>query len=309
MLYLDEMPPAEDLELKQPNRDTILRRQKAFSYTYEDLNVILEPMAKSGKEAMGSMGNDNPLAVLSDRPVHLAHYFKQLFAQVTNPPIDPIRERIVMDLRTYIGGFKNLLSEEPRNCRRIAISQPVLTNLQLTTLDYVDKKHFQTKKISTVFNADGKPGRLETKLDRICKNVEFAIDEGYSIILLTDFQISSDHAAIPSLLAAAAVHHHLIRIGKRGKVDIIVEAGDVRETHHFATLLGYGVSAINPYMALDSIRQMVLDGELGDITPEQAQANYVKAIGNGLLKIFSKMGISTLQSYQGAQIFEIVRIK
>ncbi len=306
MLYLDEMPPTEDLELKQPNRDTILRRQKAFGYTYEDINVILEPMAKTGKEAMGSMGADNPLAVLSDRPVHLAHYFKQLFAQVTNPPIDPIRERIVMDLRTYIGGFKNLLSEEPRNCRRIAISQPVLTNLQLTTLDYVDKKHFQTKKISMVFRADGEPGRLATKLERICKNVEFAIDEGYSIILLTDFQISSDHAPIPSLLAAAAVHHHLIRIGKRGKVDIVIEAGDVRETHHFATLLGYGVSAVNPYMALDSIRQMALDGELGDITPEQAQANYVKAIGSGLLKIFSKMGISTLQSYQGAQIFEIV---
>ena len=283
-----------------------MRRQKAFGYTHEDIEVILEAMAKTGKEAMGSMGADNPLAVLSDRPVHLAHYFKQLFAQVTNPPIDPIRERIVMDLRTYIGGFKNILSEEPENCRRIAISQPVLTNQQLTTLDYVDKKHFQTKKISIVFPADGKKGRLETKLNRICRNVEDAIDEGYSIILLSDFQVSSDHAPIPSLLAAAAVHHHLIREGKRGKADIIVEAGDVRETHHFATLLGYGVSAVNPYMALDSIRQMVDDGLLGDITPEKAEANYVKAVGDGLLKIFSKMGISTLASYQGAQIFEIV---
>ncbi len=306
MLYLDDIEPVEDLVLVQPEPKTVLRRQKAFGYTHEDVEVILESMAKNGKEPMGSMGADNPLAVLSDRPVHLAHYFKQLFAQVTNPPIDPIRERIVMDLRTYIGGFKNVLSEEPKNCRRIAISQPVLTNQQLTTLDYVDKKHFQSKKISMVFRADGKPGRLETKLHRICRNVEEYIDEGYSIILLSDFQISSDHAPIPSLLAAAAVHHHLIRVGKRGKADIILEAGDVRETHHFATLLGYGVSAVNPYMALDSIRQMVDDGILGDITPEKAEANYVKAIGDGLLKIFSKMGISTLASYQGAQIFEIV---
>ncbi len=306
MLYLDDLPSVPDLELKQPDRKTVARRQQSFGYTHEDVELILGSMAKTGKEPIGSMGADNPLAVLSDRPVHLAHYFKQLFAQVTNPPIDPIRERIVMDLRTYVGGFKNVLSEKPENCRRIAISQPVLTNQQLTTLDYVDEKHFQTKKISIVFPADGKSGRLETKLNRICRNVEDAIDEGYSIILLTDFQISSDHAPIPSLLAAAAVHHHLIRIGKRGKADIIVEAGDVRETHHFATLLGYGVSAVNPYMALDSIRQMVDDGQLGEMTAEKAKANYVKAIGDGLLKIFSKMGISTLASYQGAQIFEIV---
>ncbi|MDA3854325.1 MAG: glutamate synthase large subunit [Bacteroidales bacterium] len=306
MLYLDDLPAVPDLELKQPDRKTITRRQKAFGYSHEDVEIILEAMAKTGKEPMGSMGADNPLAVLSDRPVHLAHYFKQLFAQVTNPPIDAIRERIVMDLRTYIGGFKNILTEKPENCRRIAISQPVLTNKQLTTLDYVDKGHFQTKKIAMVFPADGVKGRLETKLARICRNVEDAIDEGYTIILLTDFQISSDHAPIPSLLAAAAVHHHLIRIGKRGKADIVLEAGDVRETHHFATLLGYGVSAINPYMALDSIRQMADDDLLGGVTAEKAQANYVKSIGDGLLKIFSKMGISTLASYQGAQIFEIL---
>ncbi len=306
MIHLDDLDPVEDLVLQQPERKTVLRRQKAFGYTHEDIEVILTAMAKTGKEAMGSMGADNPLAVLSDRPVHLAHYFKQLFAQVTNPPIDSIRERIVMDLRSYIGGFKNILSEKPENCRRIAISQPVLTNKQLTTLDYVDKKHFQTKRITIVFPADGAKGRLEVKLKRICRNVEEAIDEGYSIILLTDFSVSSDHAPIPSLLAASAVHHHLIRVGKRGKADIIVEAGDVRETHHFATLLGYGVSAVNPYMALDSIHQMVDDGILGDITPEKAEANYVKAIGDGLLKIFSKMGISTLASYQGAQIFEIL---
>ncbi|WP_297096231.1 glutamate synthase large subunit [uncultured Draconibacterium sp.] len=309
MTYLDELPFIPDLELKEPDKKTVFKRQKAFGFTHEDIEVILKPMAMNGGEALGSMGADNPLAVLSDRPVHLSHYFKQLFAQVTNPPIDPIRERIVMDLRTYLGGFKNILTESPEHCRRIAVHQPVLTNEQLIKLAYVDHTHFQTKKISIVFHADGKEGTLETKLERLCQYVEDAIDEAYSIILLSDFAVSTDHAPIPSLLAASAVHHHLIRVGKRGKADIIMEAGDVREVHHFATLLGYGVSAVNPYMAIDTIKDLVNEGALGDITKEQAIQNYVKAIGGGLLKVFSKMGISTLASYQGAQIFEAVGIK
>ena len=308
MTYIDELPSIPDLELKDPDQKTLFKRQKAFGFTHEDIDIILKPMAETGKEAMGSMGADNPLAVLSDRPVLLSHYFKQLFAQVTNPPIDPIRERVVMDLRTYVGGFKNILTESPEHCRRIAIHQPVLTNEQLVKLAYVDHTHFQTKKISIVFQVDGKAGTLEKKLERLCSYVEDAIDEGYSIILLSDFAISTDHAPIPSVLAASAIHHHLIRIGKRGKADIIMEVGDVREVHHFATLLGYGVSAINPYMAIDTIKQMVTDGILGKITSEKAIKNYVKAIGGGLLKIFSKMGISTLASYQGAQIFEILGI-
>ncbi len=308
MTRIDELPFLPDLELKDPDKNTLFKRQKAFGFTNEDIEVILKPMAQTGKEAIGSMGADNPLAVLSDRPVQLSHYFKQLFAQVTNPPIDPIRERVVMDLRTYIGGFKNILTESPEHCRRIAINQPVLTNEQIVKLAYVDHQHFQTKKISIVFHANDEPGKLETKLYRICCYVEDAIDEGYSIILLNDFTISTDHAPVPSILAAAAVHHHLIRVGKRGKADIIMEVGDVREVHHFATLLGYGVSAINPYMAMDTIKQMVEEGVLKDITKEQAIKNYIKAIGGGLLKIFSKMGISTLASYQGAQIFEILGI-
>ncbi|MFV0553521.1 MAG: glutamate synthase large subunit [Mangrovibacterium sp.] len=305
MTYLDELPSVPDLELKDPDAKSLLKRQKSFGFTHEDLEVILKPMAETGKEAMGSMGADNPLAVLSDRPVLLSHYFKQLFAQVTNPPIDPIRERIVMDLRTYVGGFKNILTESAEHCRRIAIDQPVLTNEQLVKLSYVDHKHFQTKKINIVFHATGEDGKLEKKLERLCTYVEDAIDEGYSIIQLTDFAISTDHAPIPSVLAASAVHHHLIRIGKRGKADIIMEVGDVREVHHFAVLLGYGVSAINPYMAIDSVKRMAADGVI-NVSPEQAVKNYIKAVNGGLLKIFSKMGISTLASYQGAQIFEIL---
>ncbi len=307
MTYLDDLPSIPDLELKDPDQKSVLKRQKAFGFTHEDLEVILKPMAETGKEAMGSMGADNPLAVLSDRPVLLSHYFKQLFAQVTNPPIDPIRERIVMDLRTYVGGFKNILTESPTHCQRIAIEQPVLTNEQLVKLSYVDHSHFQTKKISIVFHASGKEGTLEKKLERLCGYVEDAIDEGYSIIQLTDFAISTYHAPIPSILAASAIHHHLIRIGKRGMADIIMEVGDVREVHHFAVLLGYGVSAINPYMAIDSVKRMAADGQL-NVSPEEAVKNYIKAVNAGLLKIFSKMGISTLASYQGAQIFEILGI-
>ena len=308
MTYLDDLPSIPDLELREPDQTTLFKRQKTFGFTHEELEVLLKPMAETGKEAIGSMGADNPLAVLSDRPVLLSHYFKQLFAQVTNPPIDPIRERIVMDLRTYVGGFKNILTESPEHCRRIAIPQPVLTNEQLVKLSYVDHTHFQTKKISIVFHADGKEGTLEKKLERLCVYVEDAIDEGYSIILLSDFSVSTDHAPIPSVLVASAVHHHLIRIGKRGKADIIMEVGDVREVHHFAVLLGYGVSAVNPYMAIDTIKQMSNEGVLGDVSPEKAVKNYIKAVNGGLLKIFSKMGISTLQSYQGAQIFEILGI-
>ncbi len=306
--YIDDLPSIPDLELKDPDKKTIFKRQQTFGFTNEDIEVILKPMAETGKEAMGSMGADNPLAVLSDRPVNLSHYFKQLFAQVTNPPIDPIRERVVMDLRTYAGGFKNVLTESPEHCRRIAINQPVLTNEQLVKLAYVDHSHFQTKKISIVFQGNGEDGKLEKKIERLCSYVEDAIDEGFSIILLSDFSISTDHAPIPSILAASAVHHHLIRTGKRGLADIIMEVGDVREVHHFATLLGYGVSAVNPYMAIDTIKQMVAEDVIKDISSEKAVRNYVKAIGGGLLKIFSKMGISTLASYQGAQIFEILGI-
>jgi glutamate synthase (NADPH/NADH) large chain len=306
MVHLKNLPSRADYELKQPTEQTLFRRQQTFGFSYEDITDIIKPMAIEGKEPLGSMGADNPIAVLSDRPVQLSHYFKQLFAQVTNPPIDPIRERIVMDLRTYVGGFKNILTESPEHCRRVAIKQPVLTNEELEKLIFMDQNHFQTKRLEIVFPANGMPGTLERTLDRVCRYAEDAIDEGYSTILLSDFTTNSDHAPIPSVLAAAAVHHYLIRAGKRGKADIVMEVGDVREVHHFAAILGYGASAVNPYMALDTIRQMEKDDLLNGISSTKAIQNYIKAINGGLLKIFSKMGISTLASYQGAQIFEIV---
>jgi len=308
MIHLDELPVADDYELKKPSKKTLFRRQQMFGFSYEDITEILKPMATGGKEPLGSMGADNPLAVLSDRPTQLSHYFKQLFAQVTNPPIDSIRERVVMDLRTYVGGFKNILTESPEQCRRIAIDQPVLTNEDLTRLLFLDHNHFQAKRLEIVFPANGEPGVLERTLDRVCRYAEDAIDEGHSIIILSDFHCNSDHAPIPSVLAAAAVHHYLIRAGKRGKADIVMEVGDVREVHHFATILGFGASAVNPYMALDTICQMGQDELLSGLPVEKAIENYIKSVNDGLLKIFSKMGISTLASYQGAQIFEIVGI-
>ena len=307
LIHLDDLEQPTEEHL-QPRQERLFKRQLAFGYSYEELSEILAIMGRDGKEPLGSMGADNPLAVLSDRPQQLSHYFKQLFAQVTNPPIDPIREKVIMDLRTYVGGFKNILTESPQHCCRIAIPQPVLLNEQLEKLRYADHKHFQTKTLEVLFKADGRPGRLENALARICRYTEDAIDDGYSIILLSDRGTDSDHAAVPSLLATGAVHHHLIRTGKRGMVDIVVESADVREVHHFATLLGYGASAVNPYLAFESLVDLYKKGILGETTVKKVIANYVKAIDDGLMKIFSKMGISTLASYQGAQIFEILGI-
>lgn len=306
MIHLDDLQSRPDFQIKSPDEKTLFKRQQSFGFTYEDINEILVPMVTDGKEPLGSMGADNPLAVLSDRPMQLSHYFKQLFAQVTNPPIDPIRERNVMDLRTYIGGFKNILTESADHCRRIAISQPVLRQEQLQKIQNLDAKHLQSKRLDIVFQSTGEKGVLESTLDRICRYAEDAIDEGYSTLLLSDFATDSDHAPIPSVLAVAAVHHYLIRAGKRGKADIVIEAGDIREVHHFATVLGYGASAVCPYMAWDSIHQMEKDDLLKGLSAEEAIQNYTKAVNSGLLKIFSKMGISTLASYQGAQIFEIL---
>lgn len=307
LVYLEDLSaPTENH--KQPEPDALFKRQRAFGYTYEDSEIILKAMCATGKEPLGSMGADNPLAILSDRPQQLSHYFKQLFAQVTNPPIDPIRERIVMDLRSYVGGFKNILNESPEHCRRIAIKQPCLTNEEMEKIRYVDQFHFQTKTIDIIFKATGEAGELESALDRICRYADDAIRDGFSILNLSDRGLDSDHAPIPSLLATAAVHHYLIREGKRGKVDIIVETGDVREVHHFATILGFGASAVNPYLAIESVVELHQKNLLDGIDVAKAIHNYVYAIGGGLLKIFSKMGISTLASYQGAQIFEILGI-
>lgn len=299
--------PRPRVRFNRLESDDIVKYQKAFGYSREDLNVLLKEMCATGKESIGSMGFDAPLAVLSEKPQHLSSYFKQLFAQVTNPPIDPIRERMVMSLTTIIGGNGNLLEEDKSFAHSIRLDSPILSNEQLEKLRSVDTGKFQSKTIYTYFKTDGKDGGLKKAIDRICRYAIDAVDDGFQVIVLSDRSLDSQHAAIPSLLACSAVHHHLIRKGVRKKIGIVMEAGDVWEVHHFATLLGYGATAINPYLALASIRQMYNEGELDQLEElDQLKYNYKKAVGDGLLKIFSKMGISTLQSYHGAQIFEII---
>ena len=307
-IVLDDLPAPED-EVHQPVMHSLLKRQKAFGYTSEDLNVILAQMVGTSKEPLGSMGADNALAILSDNPQQLSNYFKQLFAQVTNPPIDPIREEMVMSLRTYVGASLNVLDETPHHCHKVEIKQPVLTNVQLMKLKHIDHDHFQSQVIETTFLDDGKDGNLEKALNRICRYAKDAVENGFSIIILSDRSTDTNHAPIPSLLATAAVHHYLIREGLRTKADLIVESGDIRETHHFATVLGYGASAVNPYLALETLIEMRNEGVVNPkLSDMQLFDKYIKAVGSGLLKIFSKMGISTLQSYHGAQIFEALGI-
>jgi glutamate synthase (NADPH/NADH) large chain len=288
---------------------SLLKRQITSGYTSEDLRMIIGPMAASGAEAIGSMGIDSPLAVLSNQSQHISYYFKQLFAQVTNPPIDSIRERSIMSLISFVGAADNILTESPTHCRQVQLEQPVLTIKEFDKLRFVDYQGFQAKTINTYFNVENvDPAKsLEFALERICRYAEDAINDGFEIIILSDRAIDSDHAPVPSLLATAAVHHYLIRQGIRGKVGILVEAGDIWETHHFATLIGYGASGICPYIAFETIADMNHKGMIeGGLTDENLFKNYTKAVDKELLKIFSKMGISTLQSYRGAQIFECI---
>ncbi|MFN3793083.1 MAG: glutamate synthase large subunit [Chitinophagaceae bacterium] len=307
-IRLEELPEPRVM-FTHLEHDQVFKYQKAFGYSKEDLETIIQPMALEGKEPIGSMGTDTPLAVLSDEPQHLSSYFKQLFAQVTNPPIDPIRERMVMSLSTFVGNVGNLLEEDPLACHTVALKHPILTNFELEKIRSIDTGIFQAKTLQCYFRADQQPGSLKAGLERICRYAVDAAQDGFEVIILQDRAIDSDHAPIPSLLATAAVHHHLIRKGLRGKVGIIVEAGDVWEVHHFACLLGFGATAINPYLALSSIRDMKETGIMKtDLSEEQLKKHYIKAVNDGLLKVFSKMGISTLQSYQGAQIFEIIGI-
>ena len=305
-IRLEELP-APRVSFTHLEHEQVFKYQKAFGYSTEDLDNIIAPMAIDGKEPIGSMGTDTPLAVLSNQPQHLSAYFKQLFAQVTNPPIDPIRERLVMSLATFAGGNGNLLQENPLDCHCLELKQPILNNEELEKVRSIDTGIFQAKTLQIYFRADGKPDSLQKALDRICRYAVDSVEDGFEVIILSDRAIDSDHAAIPSLLATAAVHHHLIRKGYRGQVGIIVEAGDVWEVHHFACLIGFGATAINPYLALSSIRDLRIVNNLKkDLDPEILKYNYIKAVCDGLLKVFSKMGISTLQSYQGAQIFEIL---
>jgi len=289
--------------------DSVFRYQQVFGYSREDIESIIKPMALDGKEPVGSMGTDVPLAVLSDKPQHLSSYFKQFFAQVTNPPIDPIRERLVMSLSTFIGNNGNLLDEDKMHCHCVVLKHPILKNHQLEKLRSIDTGMFHAKTLQTYFNADGMSGSLEKGLARLCRYAEDAVNDGFEVLILSDRAIDSDHAPIPSLLAVSAVHHHLIRSGRRGEVGLVIETGDTWEVHHFACLLAFGATAINPYLALSTIKTIKNNGMLQtDLDIKELQKNYVKSINDGLLKIFSKMGISTLQSYHGSQVFEILGI-
>src|SRR5580700_1067927 len=287
--------------------ETIVSRQRAFGYTEEDLRMILEPMAANGEEPVGSMGTDTPLACLSDRPQPLFHYFKQLFAQVTNPAIDPIREELVMSLTSYIGTERNILAETPEHCHTLKLPHPILTNRDLAKLRRVSQGDFLAATLSTVFRVGGGAEDLQRSLDALCRSASLAIRDGCTLLILSDRGVDEEYAPIPSLLALTAVHNHLVRERTRTQVALIIESGEPREVMHFALLIGYGASAINPYLAIETIEQMALRDDLPHgVDLPAALKNYKKAINKGLLKVFSKMGISTLQSYRGAQIFEAV---
>ncbi len=293
-------------EVKQPNHETVLERQKCFGYTQEDLKVILAPMANTAYEATGSMGNDASLSVLSNASINLYNYFHQLFAQVTNPPIDPIREESVMSLVSYIGPQGNLFQEVDEDRRFIKLKSPILTNEQFEKLNGVDEFNFRAKKISILFDATN-TGSMQDALDSVIVQANNAVKEGYEVIILSTRGISSKLAAIPTLLATSGVHHHLIAQGIRTKCGLVIETGEARTIHHFATLIGYGANAINPYLAFESIEDMRSRKLIDEnITHEQAVQNYITAIGKGIFKVMSKMGISTIRSYTGAQIFEAV---
>ena len=288
------------------DNDTLLQRQQAFGYTHEDLRVLVAPTAAKGAEPIGSMGNDAALAVLSNRSRLMYDYFKQLFAQVTNPPLDGIREELVTQVATTIGAEKNLLEPTPESCRQIKISSPVLTNEELARIRDADLPGIKTATVDILYPvADGGAG-LDRALQQVCVQVDDAIKAGNTNIILTDRGVDQHYAAIPALLATAGVHHHLIRNGTRTKVGLVLESGEPREVHHFAVLIGYGVGAVNPYLAFESIGDLIGKGHIPEMEHDKAIKNYIKGTNKALIKIMSKMGISSVQSYRGAQIFEAI---
>jgi glutamate synthase domain-containing protein 2/glutamate synthase domain-containing protein 1/glutamate synthase domain-containing protein 3 len=302
---LDDLP--EPSRVHEPDFNTLLERQAAFGLTQEDLRMILAPMADTGAEPVGSMGNDTPLAVLSDQCPLLFSYFKQLFAQVSNPPLDAMREELVTSVETFIGAEGNLFDETPEQCRQIKVNEPILTNRDLEKIRAVSNGGLRAKTLPTLFEPAEGPGSLRRAMDALCDQASAAVREGCTILILSDRGVDRDHAPIPSLLATAGVHHHLIREGSRTKVGLVVESGDPTEVAHFALLFGYGAGAVNPYLAFETLAQMV-DQHLFTTGADYAKAekNLIKAIHKGVVKVMSKMGISTLQSYRGAQIFEAV---
>src|SRR6266536_2679705 len=304
--------PSSDVARERDQGDLLLAQQ-LFGYTEEEIKLLINPMGRDGNEAIGSMGTDTPLAVLSERPQLLYNYFKQLFAQVTNPPVDAIREALVMSTDTTVGPEANMLEPTPECARQIKLPSPILTNEELEKLrhladpdNHVGDSRFKSITLPMLFEVDAGSRGLESALDDLCRMSSAAIARGFGIIILSDRDATSKQAPIPALLAVAGVHHHLIRQGTRTQVGFVIESGEPREVHHFALLLGYGAAAINPYLAFETLRDMITRGLLIGVDFEKAIANYIKAINKGVVKVISKMGISTIQSYCGAQVFEAV---
>jgi glutamate synthase (ferredoxin) len=307
LIGLEDLPEAPVAH--EPDHDTVLQRQHAFGYTSEDVKILMAPMAAEANEALGSMGNDAALAVLSDRPQLLYPYFKQLFAQVTNPPVDAIREEIIMSMDTTIGREYNLLEPTPRSARQIMLHSAILRNDELDKLRQLEGTsggRFKSLTLPILFRIDGGPAGLEKALTALCKQASTAIATGHEFIILSDRAVDKDHAPIPALLAVAAVHHHMIREGTRTKISLVLESGEPREVHHFALLIGYGAGAINPYLAFETLDDLIRHGQLTNVDHEHAVKNFIKAANKGVVKVMTKMGISTVQSYCGAQIFEAI---
>ncbi|HEY6890548.1 MAG TPA: glutamate synthase large subunit, partial [Solirubrobacter sp.] len=304
IVHLADLPPAPPLPAPE---EPLHERQRAFGFTQEDLRVLLAPTAAKAEEPIGSMGNDAALAVLSDREPPLFNYFKQLFAQVTNPPIDPIREAIVMSYGTGVGSERNLLDETSEHAHQLAMQTPILFDRELQQLRHVDSSIFKAHTVDVTWPIAEGPEGMVTALERACSEADAALADGVNILILSDRAVSPERAPIPALLAVAGVHHHLVREGTRLQTGLVLESGEPREVHHFATLIGYGASAINPYLMFESLETLVGEGRVPGVTDfETAQWNVVKGIAKGLLKTISKMDISTIQSYNGAQIFEAV---
>ena len=315
LIRLEDLPaPATK---KVPGIGELRRQQGSFGYTLEEMREIIAPMAANGQEPVGSMGTDTPTAVLSRQSKLLYWYFKQLFAQITNPPIDPLREEIVMSLTQYIGPARNILMPGPEHCQMLEIDHPIITNEVLEQLRHSNINQFRGTTLSTLFDAGEGPEAMADRLEELFAEAETAVDAGRTILVLSDRGVNAEKAPIPALLALSGIHHHLIRAGKRSQCSLVVETGEAREVHHFALLVGYGAAAINPYLVFETLQDMVNQGMLatqdGNTQADEETDvinrythNYIKAVGKGLLKIFSKMGISTLQSYCSAQIFEII---
>ncbi|HEU4342932.1 MAG TPA: glutamate synthase large subunit [Candidatus Binatia bacterium] len=305
VLHFDDLP--DITEAAPPaNHPATLQRLQAFGYSFEDLRVNIGPMAQNGIQPVGSMGTDTPLAVLSDKPQLLYNYFKQLFAQVTNPPIDPIREELITSTTLTLGSEGNLVEPKPESCRQLRLSSPILKNSEIEKLRHIERPGIQSVTLPILFNPDKGKAGLESALEELFKAADKAIEAGRTILILSDKGVDRTHAPIPALLAASGLHHHLIRTGTRTRVGLVLESGEPREVHHFCLLLGYGVQAVNPYLAFECLNDMIAEGMMKDTTYHQAVKGYIKAVVKGVVKVMAKMGISTIKSYCGAQIFEAV---